>query len=121
MTSDPKQKVEILQSQYISVFSDPDKANWDQCKGYMGPEIKAKLNDIHFEVDCIKAATSELYPYSATPDGEIPAKILCSCKESLAVPPSLLWNSSFTTGKIPKVLKLQFITSLYKKETKLRR
>ena len=34
----------------------------------------------------IQSAIEELDPYSATPDGDIPAKILCSCKESLALP-----------------------------------
>ena len=118
ITNDPREKADILQQQYISVFSDPSRANIEACLSVIDPPRNTELQDIQFGVDDIQSAIDELDPYSATPDGDIPAKILCSCKESLALPLWLLWRSSFESGKIPHDLKLQFITPLYKKGNK---
>ena len=57
----------------------------------------------------------ELDPYSATPDGDIPAKVLVRCKETLALPIYHLWKESFETGIIPPKMKMQYITPIFKK------
>ncbi len=118
LINDPKEKAEILQSQYVSVFSYPEKADIDGSLSKIKPVEDSELSDINFDIEDIEQAISELDPYSATTDGDIPAKILCSCKHSLAVPLWLLWNSSLESGRIPPDLKLQFITPLYKKGSK---
>ena len=118
LIDDPKLKAEILQSQYVSVFSDPEKANVEDSLKIIKPHEGTELKDLEFSVSDIVDAISELDPYAATPDGDIPARILCSCKSSLAVPLWLLWKSSFDSGKIPPDLKLQYITPLYKKGNK---
>ena len=99
--NDPKEKAEILQSQYVSVFSDPDKADLEVSLSSIKPLKDSELKEFDFDVSDIVSAISELDPYSATPDGDIPAKILCCCKNSLAVPLWILWNSSFESGRIP--------------------
>jgi len=73
------------------------------------------LSDICFTEDDIVSALKELNPYSATPDGDIPARILTSCKENIAVPLMLMWKKSFDEGVIPPSLKTQYITPIYKK------
>ena len=113
----PAEKAEILQSQYTNVFSDPDKADPQVCLASLTP-VDTSLNDIAFSVDDINAAIGELDPYSAAPDHDIPAKILCSCKDTLSFPLWLLWNSSFENGHIPEELKLQFISPIFKKGNK---
>ena len=60
-------------------------------------------------------ALKELDPYSAAPDGDIPARILSSCKNELAVPLCIFWSESFSSGCIPDALKMQYITPIYKK------
>ena len=60
-------------------------------------------------------ALTELDPYSAGPDEDIPARILTSCKDQLALPLTLFWTESFEQGYIPEVLKTQFITPIFKK------
>ena len=57
----------------------------------------------------IVEAIKELDPYSSTPDGDIPAKVLTKCKDSLAVPIFLLWHDSFRSGIIPPSMKTQYI------------
>ena len=118
LNDDPKTKAEILQTQYVSVFSDPDKADIEECLRSVRPIEDAELSNIDFNISDIVEAISELDPYSATPDGDIPARILCSCKNTLAVPLWLLWKSSFDSGKIPPDLKMQYITPLFKKGNK---
>ncbi len=73
------------------------------------------LSDYEFTTQDIETAISELDPYSAAPDDDISAKILCECKSTLATPLWLLWDTSFNDGTIPHELKLQFITPLFKK------
>ena len=118
LTNDAKEKAEILQSQYVSVFSDPDRGDWETCKRYMGPVNDEELTDMSFGIEDMISAIKELDPYSATPDGDIPARILCSCKDNLALPLLLLWQSSFDSGTIPAGLKTQYITPLFKKGNK---
>jgi len=100
------------------VFSDPDKADIEENLNAIKPIEDAELTDIQFSVTDIVEAISELDPYSATPHGDIPARILCSCKNTIAVPLWLLRKSSFDTGRIPPDLKMQYITPLFKKGNK---
>ena len=76
------------------------------------------MDDFDFTEQDILDAIGELDPYAAAPDGDIPAKVLCSCKDSLAEPLWMLWKESFESGIIPTDLKLQFIAPIYKKGDK---
>ena len=111
----PEEKAEILQSQYTSVFSDPNDADPQACLACLPPPGSNHLSDFEFSADDIHTALGELDPYSASPDNDIPAKILCSCKSSLSYPLWLLWHSSFQNSVIPNELKLQFISPIFKK------
>ena len=77
--------------------------------------LKSGFNELSFTRQDIIEALGELDPYSAAPDGEIPARILTACKEQLADPLTLLWQESFSSGYIPAELKTQYITPIYKK------
>ena len=93
------EKAEILQSQYVKVFSDPESADIDNCISTLKenlPELGdvPAISDLFFTESHIVKAIKELDPYSSTSDGDIPARILCSCKENLAVPLTLLWADS---------------------------
>ena len=96
-----KEKAELLQAQYIKVFSDPSSANVENCLNGLNPAPHKDLDTISFGADDIAEAIKELDPYSATPDGDIPAKVLVKCKDSLAVPIFLLWKDSFESGIRP--------------------
>ena len=120
LIDEPKQKAEILQEQYTQVFSDPSKANVEQCLSHVhhNNDPNVKISNIEFDEHDIAEAIKELDPYSATPDGDIPAKVLVCCKEQLALPLKLLWQHSLKTGLIPPTLKTQFITPIYKKDNR---
>ena len=118
LTGNAQQKAEILQAQYVEVFSDPLQADVEQCLTHVNPDIDPttnSLSNISFTEEDIVKAITELDPYSSTPDGDVPARILISCKEQLAIPLKLMWEKSFQDGIIPPSLKMQFITPVYKK------
>ena len=117
LVDDPALKAEILQKQYQKVFSDPEKADVKKCLQSPGiPQgLDSVFNDLSFTRLDIIEALGDLDPYSAAPDGEIPARVLTSCKETLADPLTLLWSKSFDEGYIPETLKMQFISPIFKK------
>ena len=114
LTTDPKEKAEILQSQYVKVFSDP---------GEVDPEVaveqiiegEAEISDITFTKEDIERALGELKPNSAAPPGDIPSIVLKNCRQSLSYPIWVIWQSSFESGTIPSVMKEQFICPIFKK------
>ena len=117
LTNDPAEKAELLQAQYVKVFSNPEEANLKKAVENVKLQIPDSdaLHDFSFSEEDIIKAIKELDPYSATPDGDIPAMILCSCKEQLSRPLFMMWNKSFQTSIIPHCLKKQYITPVYKK------
>ena len=115
LTDDPREKANILQRQYKSVFSDPKNADLEAALVQVPKFSASELSTITFTVEDITAAIKEIDPYSAAPDGDIPAKILSSCNDGLSLPIWLMWNASFNNGIVPYDLKRQFITPLFKK------
>ena len=116
LVNDPQQKAELLQAQYVKVFSNPEAVDVDQCLASVNPTVdgSVSMDDISFTEEDIVNAIKELDPYSSAPDGDIPARILCSCKDHLARPLMLMWSKSFQEGIIPPSLKKQFITPVFK-------
>ena len=105
LTNNASEKAELLQAQYVSVFSDPLKADIETCKSYVNEVHDAELTNFTFTPGDIIEAIKELDPYSAAPDGDIPAKVICDCKENLSLPLWMLWQRSLDTGVIPPDLK----------------
>ncbi|KAL5251660.1 hypothetical protein ACHWQZ_G017138 [Mnemiopsis leidyi] len=117
LVADPTTKAEMLQRQYQKVFSDPAKANLEECMNSPGlPQgLDKGLSDCEFMRSDIIEALKELDPNAAAPEDDIPARLLTSCKEQLAIPLTLFWSKSFDTGIIPDNLKTQYITPIFKK------
>ena len=105
---------ELLQEQYVSVFSDPAAEKTLPAESYTGAEI----SDIPFTKDDIEAAIDEIDRDSATTDHDIPAPILKECKANLSYPIFLIWKNSFHNGIIPEDMKIQSITPIFKKGDK---
>ena len=99
----------ILQNQYTLVFSNPLSPDIDR-EASNAKVAESELSNINVCQEDIIAAFDELDPYAATSDGDIPAKILKSCKTTLSKPITILWDKSFSGGVVPAQLKKQFIT-----------
>ena len=114
LVTDPVEKAELLQDQFAGVFSDPSAVD-PLAAAEAVPEFAEHLTDIVFTPEDIVESLGELKPFSAAPEGDIPAIILKNCRASLCNPLWLLWDRSMRTGGVPEALKSQFITPIFKK------
>ena len=110
---EPKEKAEILQRQYLSVYSS---------EGYE-PEIVNEIIKIHGPRSVetlsvtrkdIETAIDTLSSTSASgPDG-VPAVLMKNCKNVLSQPLAILWQESLNTGIVPPNLKSGCIVPIHK-------
>ena len=114
---DPQKMADILQNQYSSVFSNPANPVKENTMSD-APQPSETITTIEFTEEDIISAIDDIDADSATSEGDIPARILKSCKGPLARALLRLWKTSYETGIIPKVYKEQFITPVYKKGNK---
>ena len=117
LTVDPKEKAGLLQRQFSSVFSDSSAVDPAQAVEDI-PELGEILCDMEFSTESILGALKEIKPFSASPPDCVPAIVLKRCCNSLAYPIWLLWSKSFKEGSVPKCLKTQYITPIFKKGAK---
>ena len=108
----------ILQTQYCSVFSDPNSRLIEQTVVGINQGDPRSIQDIDFDKeDIMKAideleAIDELDAYATTSHDDIPAKIFKDCKHSISTPLTLLWKWSMETALIPSHLKTQFVAPI---------
>ena len=116
LQSDPKIMADLLQNQYVSVFSDP---NSPKIQNTLEEEITWEpITDFEFTQKEIIKAIDEIGTYSACGEKDIPALILKSCKEELSYPIWKMWRESLDTGFIASTYKQQTITPIHKKNSK---
>eukprot|EP00116_Pleurobrachia_bachei_P013417 sb/3473679/ len=85
-------------------------------QAYINHDMSSTLEDFEFTPEDVKKSKeSEINPYGAAPDGDIPARILYECRAQLSYPLWLLWRRSLDGGTIPATLKNQHIVPLFKK------
>jgi hypothetical protein len=117
LTHDPKAMAAILQKQYTAVFSDPKNPTIKDTTEDLPPP-RCTLTDISFTENDIMMAIDEIDSHAATSHECIPAKVIKACKENICTPLHILWKNSYSQGKIPPELKKQYITPIYKKDSK---
>ena len=113
LTQDPREMADLLQRQYLSVFSNPLS---DQKKLPVTDQTPdCVLEDIDFSCEDIIKAIKEIDPNASSCPNDIPAKVLHKCCDQLAYPIWYIWKRSFDSGMIPEQLKMQYITPVFKK------
>ena len=109
---DPKRMADILQNQFISVFSNPDSPNIKEPN--VNTDCSNTLHDIVFNVQDLLKAINEIKINSSSGDDGFPAILLKKCKDNLVFPLLLLWRESVDCGFIHPMFLHQLITPLYK-------
>ena len=115
--SDPSIIAEMLQQQYKTAFSTPDKQNYIHNPNEFFTNIATDtphLNDFEFSEDDIISAIDKIRTSSAPGPDRFSAILLKNCKHNLAKPLYLLWRKSLDCGQIPKQLKTANVTPIYK-------
>ena len=106
----------ILQQQYVSVFSDPNSPDvnyndlplaTDEC-----------LDNFSFTPTDIEDAIDEMAKHSSCGNDDIPAFILKECKHSLSYPIHKYWSESLISSQISPRYKAQLISPIFKKGNK---
>ena len=116
LTQDPKEMADLLQRQYLSVFSNPKSDDKIVPPSDSLPDLE--IEEIDFNCDDIISAIKEIDPNASSCPNDIPAKILHKCCNQLAYPILSIWKNSFETRLIPQELKMQYITPVFKKGDK---
>ena len=111
----PKELADVLQKQFISVFSYPSKANWSEATFNPSP-IQVPFADefMEFTIYDIIAVIDKIDQNAASWSDEMPATLLKNCKNSIAIPIHLFWSN----GYVPTSYKLSHIVPLHKKDSK---
>ena len=107
---------ELLQEQYVSVFSNP--AAEKELPYHDGCNAGPKIGDITFSQTDIEEAIDEMNRDASSTDHDIPALILKECKINISYPVFLIWKESFESEVIPEDMKIQSITPIFKKGDK---
>lgn len=116
LQSEAEIKANILQDQYIKVFSNPEKANLNQD---FENKCDNEIGDINIYKKDIKDAIREIPTYAAPGPDKLPAIILKECVDEIVEALLIIWRRSLDTGEIPDILKLQTIIPLFKKGSKI--
>ena len=121
VTTDRKKMADLLQSQFSSVFSDPNSPNVKD-PSFPSPnvELPQEIEEFKITDDNILSAIKDIPSDSAPgPDG-IPTILLKNCAAEFCVPLRLIWEESFEQGCVPAFYKDTMITPLYKKGDRAR-
>ena len=115
--SNPVKMANLLQDQYSSVFSNPNNPLLKDTTSSL-PQPTSTFHTFDFDENDVIEAIDEVDSCSATAENDIPAKVIKSCKTSLAKAFTLLWKDSFNCSVIPKCYKEQTIAPIHKKDSK---
>ena len=119
LQSDLKTMSDLLQEQYVKVFSEPEEQDTEtQNDNVEENEDSPSLEDIEFDEEDIIKAINSMPNHSAPGPDKFPSILLKQCKNELATPLYILWRKSLDTGQVPKILKQQSIVPIYKKGSK---
>ena len=102
LTSGPKEMADILQQQYVKVFSDPDAPIPKETLHKQA--ALTTIEDIVFSATEIEEAIDELQAHAASGPDDFPAIVLKKCKLTISGSLYRLWRRSLDTGEIPQYL-----------------
>ena len=108
---DDKEKANILQQQFSSVFTKEPLHNIPSIKTRSHSKIRTTVISVEAVEEKLKSLNTNK---SFGPD-EIHPKLICELAEILSEPLSILLNSSLRSGKIPQEWKTATIAAVFKK------
>ena len=115
ITTDKTQIANTLNNYFASVFCNEEKDDLPICD----ESCDVKCVDPLFDKSIIKLKLIQLNTNKAIGEDKIHPKVLKECAESLSKPLSIIFNSSYSTGSLPKNWLCANVTPLFKKGDKL--
>ena len=115
LNSDPEIKANLLQKQYIKVFSKPENA---KPENEYPDKCDSEISDVTITIEDVKEAIKEIPTNAAPGPDKLPAIVLKECADEIAEAIVMIWTKSLETSEIPDIMKLQTIIPLFKKGRK---
>ena len=109
--SGPKDKADILNKQYQSVFT---RENTDNIPCMEGPTLPS-IPDIIVNAEGVLSLLLKLNPYKAGGPDKIPARVLHECANSIAPFLTKIFQKSLDSGVVPDDWKKANVTAIFKK------
>ena len=119
IVTDPEGMANLLQSQFSSVYSDPNSSDKVD-PTFIPPSVQhpTELSEFDMTDEEIIAALKTIPKDAACgPDG-IPAILLNECAAEFCEPFKIIWSESFALRTVPQFYKDTFINPIYKKGSK---
>ena len=113
--TDSEIKANILNNQFVSVFTEEDRLPLPNLSGEPIPNI-AQLS---VEVEGVLSLLTNIDPHKATGPDNIPPRLLRETAYQMAPLLTFIFQSSLDQGKLPADWKLANITPLYKKGSRI--
>ena len=115
LNTEPEIKANLLQDQYIRVFSKPENA---KPESEYKDKCDAEISDINISIKDVKDAIKDIPSFAAPGPDKLPALVLKECADEIAEAIVMIWRKSLDSGEIPEMMKLQTIIPLFKKGSK---
>ena len=109
--SSPKEKAEILNNQFSSVFTNEDSSNIPD----LGESPYTTAPDITVTEKGVRKLLDGLNPNKASGPDQISSRFLKSMSAAVAPILTIIFQASIDQGKVPDDWKLAFVTPLFKK------
>ena len=109
--NEPKDKANILNRQYMSVFTQEDQGDVPNPTG----SSYAKMDDITVTTEGVRKLLIKSNPNKASGPDQIPARILKECSEGIAPILALIFNRSLQEGQVPRDWRHANVTAIFKK------
>ena len=105
---------ELFNTYFKSVFSLDNSDDFPDCKHF----INDCLSNVILTIDEVTDILNDLNPNKALgPDG-IPTRVVRTCSEQLALPLTLIFNTSLQTGVFPSLFKRGNVVPIFKSESR---
>ncbi|XP_072039397.1 uncharacterized protein [Amphiura filiformis] len=111
LQSDSVVKANMLNDQFVSVFTDEDTTNLPS----LGPTIHPEVPQFTIRVEGVRNLLAKVKPFSASGPDNIPAYLLKEGANELAPALTLLFEASLHQGKIPLQWKSADVSPILKK------
>ena len=96
--TNPEEIANILQRQFISVFSDPSATNINDAL-FQAPSLEKPFNDDMLAFSVVEAI-DEIKPGAAAGPDDLSVLLFKNCKETLSRPIHMIWKHSISTGTV---------------------
>ena len=114
LRSTPREKAEILNRQFCSVFTEEDLSNVPS----MGPPLDQEAPNIIVSVPGVENLLKNLNPHKATGPDQISSRFLNSMSNVLAPVLTIIFQESLDKGQIPEDWKKAYVAPIFKKGDK---